>query len=95
MTIVGLCTIDIQIAESGSLKQKRQTLRSVISRVRNEFNVSIAEVDHQDSWQLATLAIVAVSNDLAYLQGLLERAVQAVEGGRHGLVLLDYSVEII
>lgn len=95
MTIVGLCTIDIQIAESGSLKQKRQTLRSVISRVRNEFNVSIAEVDHQDSWQLSTLAVACVSSDKQYAQGLLERVVHYIDNGHFDLVLLDYQTELI
>jgi len=93
--VIGVCTLDIQVPDSASLKQKRQVIRSAIARVRQQFNVSIAEVDHQDSWQLATLALVAVSSDLRYLQGLLEHAVQAVEDGRHGLVLLDYRVEFI
>jgi len=93
--VIGVCTLELQVPDSASLKQKRQVIRSLIARLRQQYNIAVAEVDHQDSWQLATLAIVAVSNDLAYLQGLLERAVQAVEGGRHGLVLLDYSVEII
>jgi uncharacterized protein YlxP (DUF503 family) len=93
--VIGLCTLEIQVPDSASLKQKRQVIRSVTARLRQQFNVSIAEVDHLDSWQLATLAMVAVSTDLRYLQGLLERAVHAVEDGRHGLVLLDYSVEII
>ncbi|NLG28550.1 MAG: DUF503 domain-containing protein [Chloroflexi bacterium] len=93
--VIGVCTLELQVPDSESLKQKRQVIRSFMARLRQQYNVALAEVDHQDSWQLATLAIVAVSNDLAYVQGLLERAVQAVEGGRHGLVLLDYSVEII
>jgi len=93
--IVGLCTVDLQVPDSASLKEKRQVVQSAIARLRRQFNVSVAQVDHLDSWQLATLAIVAVSTDLPYLQGLLERAVHAIEDGRHGLVLLDYSVEII
>jgi len=93
--IVGLCTVDLQVPDSASLKEKRQVVQSAIARLRRQFNVSVAQVDHLDSWQLATLAIVAVSIDLPYLQGLLERAVHAIEDGRHGLVLLDYSVEII
>jgi len=92
--VIGLCTIELQIPGSTSLKQKRRVLRSVVSRVRNEFNISIAEVDHQDSWQLATLAVVCVSTDGGYAHGLLERVVRYIDGGRFDLVLLDYTNEL-
>jgi uncharacterized protein YlxP (DUF503 family) len=94
-TVVGLCTMELQIPSSLSLKDKRQVLQGFIARIRNEFNVSVAEVDHQDSWQLATVAVAAVSNDEAYLHGLLEHVVHKVEGGRLDLVLLDYSIEFV
>lgn len=93
--VIGVCTLELQVPDSASLKQKRQVIRSVMARLRQQYNIALAEVDHQDSWQLATLAMVAVSSDLAYVQGLLQRAVDAVEGGRHGLVLLDYSIEVL
>ncbi len=93
--VIGVCTLELQVPDSASLKQKRQIIRSLVARLRQQFNIALAEVDHQDSWQLATLAMVAVSNDLAYVQGLLQHAVDAVEDGRHGLVLLDYSIEIL
>ena len=93
--IVGLCTIDIQVPDSASLKQKRRVVKSVIARVGQKFNVSIAEVDHQDSWQLATLAIACVSADARYVQGLLERVVRYIELERFDLILLDYRTELI
>lgn len=93
--IVGLCTIDLQLPESGSLKTKRQTLRSILARVRQQFNVSIAEVDHQDSWQLTTLAMTCVSTDGRYIHGLFERAVRYIAEGPFGVVLLDYATEML
>jgi uncharacterized protein len=93
--VVGLVTIQLQIPASSSLKDKRQVLRSVITRVRQEFNVSIAEVALQDSHQLVTLAAVCVSPDRAYVQGLMERTVQFIAGAHNGLVLLDYETELI
>ena len=93
--IVGLCTIDLQLPESGSLKTKRQTLRSILARVRQQFNVSIAEVDHQDSWQLTTLAMTCVSTDGRYIHGLFERAVHYIAEGPFGVVLLDYETEML
>ncbi len=93
--IVGLCTIDLQFPDSGSLKAKRQTLKSVLARVRQQFNVSIAEVGHQDSWQLATVAMTCVSTDAAYIHGLFERAVRYIDVGPFALVLLDYQTELL
>lgn len=93
--IVGLCTVDLQFPESGSLKSKRQTLKSVLARVRQRFNVSIAEVGHQDSWQLATIAMTCASTDGAYIHGLFERAVRYIDEGSFALVLLDYQIEFL
>ena len=93
--VIGVCTLELQVPDAVSLKQKRQVIRSLVARLRQQHNVALAEIDHQNSWQLATLAMVAVSNDLAYLQGLLQHAVDAVEKGRQGLVLLDYRIEIL
>ncbi|MHB0858657.1 MAG: DUF503 domain-containing protein [Anaerolineae bacterium] len=95
MMVVGVCTIELQVPDSASLKRKRQVVRSVMARVRNAFNVSIAEVDQQDSWQLATLGVACVSSDAAYAQGLLERVVRHIEQGHLDLVLLRYETELL
>jgi len=93
--VIGLCTLQLQIPAAGSLKDKRQVLRSVTTRVRSEFNVSIAEVAQQNSHQLATLALVCVSTERAYAEGLLQRAVQFISAAHDGLVLLDYQTELL
>ena len=58
---VGLCVVEIHLVASHSLKEKRRVLRRLKDRLRGKFNISIAEVDHQDLWQRATLGIVAIS----------------------------------
>jgi len=93
--VIGACTIALQIPGCVSLKQKRQVLKSVMARVRNEFNVSIAEVGHQDNWQLATLGVVCVSTEAGYVHGLLEHVVHAIENGHFDLILLDYETELL
>jgi uncharacterized protein YlxP (DUF503 family) len=93
--IIGVCTIQLQVPASGSLKDKRRAIKSFTARVRNEFNVSIAEVDHQDSWQLTTLAVACVATDAEYAHGLLQRVVRSLENGRYELVLLDYEIELL
>lgn len=90
---VGVCTIELHIPESGSLKTKRQSLRSLKDRIRNSFNVSVAEVDGNDLWQKASLAVAAVSNDKAHLNQTLDHVVNMVERVPE-LSLLEYHIEI-
>ena len=93
--VVGLCTVQLQVPWSSSLKDKRRVLRSVLAKLRNEFNVSVAEVDQQDSRQFATIAVACVSSDAGYAHGLLLRAVRFIETNRFDLVLLDYETELL
>jgi uncharacterized protein len=92
---VGLCTIDLQLPGNGSLKGKRSVLKSIITRVSREFNVSIAEVDAQDTWQRAVLGVACVSVSASYAHGQLERVVQWIEATRPDVVLLTYEIEML
>ncbi|NLX35969.1 MAG: DUF503 domain-containing protein [Chloroflexi bacterium] len=92
--IVGVLTVDLQVPASRSLKDKRQVVRSLAARLRNNYNIAVAEVDHLDSWQLVTLGIAAVSGDLAHVQGLLQHVVDYI-GREHSTVLLDYGTEYL
>ncbi len=73
---VALCILSLHFPASGSLKQKRQILRSLKDRLRNHFNVSVAEIDHQDLWQRATLGIVGIAS----ARVPLERTFQSIQG---------------
>ncbi|MBN2364812.1 MAG: DUF503 domain-containing protein [Calditrichaeota bacterium] len=66
--IVGLLTIDLFIPTSSSLKEKRLVIKSIKDKIHHKFNVSIAEVDFQDKWQRAQLAVVQVGNDYAFIE---------------------------
>lgn len=93
--VVGLLTIELQIPESNSLKEKRQVVRALIQRIRQGYNVSVAEVDHQNSWQLATVAVACVSDEAAMAQQLMEKVVDFVQHQRLAMVLLDYRTELL
>ena len=76
--IVGLCTIELFIADSQSLKDKRQVLLSLKDRLRQKFNVSVAEVEAQDLWQKAVLAFACVANDGRHVNQVLDQALNLV-----------------
>ena len=92
--VIGVCTVFLRIPANHSLKGKRQVLQAIVGRVRRDFNVSIAEVEQQDSWQAATLGIACVSSDSAYAHGLLSRVVEAISSYRLDAEVVDFSVEI-
>ena len=90
---IGVCTFEVHIPDSGSLKAKRQSIRSLKDRIRNKFNVSVAEVEDNDLWQKASLAVAAVSNDKTHLNKTLDHVLDMVRGVPE-IDLLDYRIEI-
>ena len=66
---VGIATVQLEVTDAMTLKDKRQVVRSLLARIRNTFNVSAAEVGDLNSHTLATLGIAAVANEQAYVQG--------------------------
>lgn len=94
-TVIGICTLELNISTAASLKDKRQVVKSVIARLRNEFNISVAEVDRLDSWQSAVVAAVTVSSDREYAHGLMTRVALWVERQRLDCELVDYEIELI
>jgi uncharacterized protein YlxP (DUF503 family) len=76
---VGLCTLELYIPEANSLKDKRSVLKSMLEGMRNKFNVSTAEVEHNDIWRRATIAISCVSNSQQFADQMLNKAVDWVE----------------
>jgi len=77
--VVGVMRLTIYITESHSLKEKRGVLRKIKSRVRNEFNVSIAECEEHDLWQKTQLGICQVGTDQAYIDGALRAVVRFID----------------
>jgi uncharacterized protein YlxP (DUF503 family) len=92
---VGICRIRLRLPENASLKGKRQVLKSITSRVANKFNVSVAEVDDNDFWQVATLGICCVSNDSRQANAVISKVADFVIGGRFDVEVLDYEIEIL
>ncbi len=91
---VVLGTVELHLPEVGSLKGKRHILKSLKERVRSRFEVAVAEVDHHDIWQRATLAVAAVSHDSRHANEVVAKAMHFIEANVDGTVI-DMTVEIL
>jgi uncharacterized protein YlxP (DUF503 family) len=92
---VGVCRVKLRFPENQSLKGKRQILKSITARLRSKFNVSVAEVDDNELWQLATVGLCCVSNNKRYTNEVLSKAVAFIVNGRFEVEILDYEIEIL
>ncbi|HET7105098.1 MAG TPA: DUF503 domain-containing protein [Terracidiphilus sp.] len=74
---VAQLTLELRIAHARSLKDRRQVVLSIKDRLRQSFNVSVAELDETPVWQSATLGVVAISRSRGYLRGMMEEIERA------------------
>jgi uncharacterized protein YlxP (DUF503 family) len=77
--LVAFCQLELIIPGSGSLKEKRFVLSSLKTRIRNKFNVSVAEVEDNDKWQKATLGISMVANERKFLDQVFSHIFNLIE----------------
>jgi hypothetical protein len=91
---IGVLTLHLSVDGADSLKDKRQSVKSLIAHLRQKFNVSVSEVDNLDTWRRATLGVAFVSNDTRFANQVLSKVVNHVE---HDLrvVLDDYHLEFV
>ena len=92
--IVGAAVVELQIHGSHSLKAKRGVVRSIAQRVRNRFNLSVAEVGGQGTWQLAVLGFSTVGSDRRRVREVLEQALTFVEE-LHLAEVMNSDLELI
>ena len=90
---VSMCQIELRLPENHSLKGKRQVIQSITTRLRNRFNVSIAEVDNQGLWQIATLGIACVSNHRRHANEILSNGVKFIVQNYPDVELLRSEIE--
>lgn len=89
---IGVCKIRLRIPESHSLKAKRRVVKSLIARLKNRFNIAIAEVEALEAHQFAILAAVSVSNDAVHLNKVISHLITFVETNVEA-ELVDYETE--
>lgn len=91
---IGIINLNIYIPESNSLKAKRQVLHSLKANLRNKFNIAVTQIDEEDKWQKAQLAIVGVEKNKAVMNSSLSRIINFIENFRC-IELIDYNIELI
>lgn len=91
----GILRFTLRLPESGSLKDKRQVVRSTAQRIRNKFQVSVAEVGDNDAWQIATLGVACVTNTHRHCEEMLDEIVAYVRESRLDADVIDVESEIV
>lgn len=92
--IIGVMTVELHLGDANSLKEKRRILKSLIERIKNRFNVSVAEVAQQDLWQRSTIGISIVSCEQTFVHKVFAAVIKFIEA--QGTVLItNYQTEIL
>ena len=92
--IIGVLKFELYIPGPNSLKSKRVVIKKIVATLRNKFNVSVSEVDHHDLWQRAVIGVSVVGAEKRFLNGVLDKIVDTVEG-IHDVQILKYDLEFI
>ena len=92
---VAICKTMLRLPETQSLKGKRRIISSLCGRIRNKFNVSVAEVDNNDLWQTATLGFSCVSNQRGHAEKTISRIIDFIETTRSDVDMVDVERETL
>jgi uncharacterized protein YlxP (DUF503 family) len=92
--IIGSCRVKLMLYESNSLKDKRQVIKSIMERLKSRFNISIAEVDLNDSWKTSIIGFVCVTNDTNHANQILSNVIKFMEGDNR-VEIIEEEIEIL
>ena len=92
--LIGTAEFELYLPGTTSLKEKRFVLKSLKTRIRNKFNVSIAEIDFQEKWQRSCLGVACVSSDRRFLEKTLNKVLSFIER-ENRVEILNQNTEII
>ena len=92
---VSSLVVTFSIPGCRSLKEKRGRIRPIIARLHREFNLSVAEIDHQDAWQRCTLGCAIISDDAVFNHQVLQKASQFIASSWPDLELIDEKIETL
>lgn len=92
--ITGICNIKIRIFEANSLKEKRMVIKSLMGRLKSRFNISIAEVGSNDSWQISEIGFSLVTNNSDHAREVLSKVINFIDGDSR-VEIIEQNMELI
>lgn len=92
--IIGRCLIRLRLFSPNSLKEKRRILKSLIERLKSRYNISIAEVGENDSWQIAEVGIAVVANKSVFADEVINKIVHFIDNF-DSVEIIDIDIEMI
>ena len=92
--IVGTCMLKINIFEADSLKDKRHIIKAIIGRLQSRFNISIAEVDLNDSWQSSVIGFACVTNNTSHANEVISNVIKFIDNDSR-VEIVDSTIEIL
>ncbi|OLS03860.1 DUF503 domain-containing protein [Tissierella creatinophila] len=92
--IIGVCTVKIRIFEANSLKEKRQVIKSLMGRLKSRFNISIAEVGLNDSWQTSEIGFSLTTNDSNHAREVISKVINFIDGDNR-VEILEQNTELL
>lgn len=92
MPVIAILTLELHMEHSHSLKDKRHIVKGLKDRLHSRFNVAVAEIDAQDSWQRSVVAAVTLSNDRTHAEQVLQ-AVEKDSAHMLGAMLVSTGLE--
>jgi uncharacterized protein YlxP (DUF503 family) len=90
-----IARLTLRIPMSASLKDKRQVVRSVLAKVRNQFEVAAAEVAEQNVQNLAVLGLAYVSGEAGHASDMIDRAIRYIEQSRPDVEITDVQQDVV
>ncbi len=91
----GVCKLKLHLPDNHSLKEKRRVVKSLMSKLRNQFNISIAEVEDNNLWQIATIGISCVSNSNIHVDDTLNSVMDFIRQYYPELEIIEHDTEIM
>lgn len=92
--IIGACSLKLTIYESNSLKEKRHIIKSIIGKLQSRFNISIAEVGLNDSWQSSIIGFSCVTNDTHHANQVISNVIKFIDADSR-VEIVDYEIEML
>lgn len=92
--IIGCCTVKIIIYDANSLKDKRQVVKSIIGKLQSRFNISVAEIDLNDTWRSAVIGFACVTNDTGHANKIVSNVLKFISGDTR-LEMTSHDIEIL